>query len=99
MTGKTIGVITSSFPRFTGDFAGGFVHHMTRAMMDLGYTMEVVVPEPAGPTEWRNRSRWPSNMHIHSAPYARAGSRHDRSLALQPHLFLLVYRPVNPVIR
>lgn len=39
---KTIGVITTSFPRFAGDAAGGFVAGHVAAMRAAGHTVEVI---------------------------------------------------------
>ena len=40
-----LGFVTTSFPRYTGDFAGNFVYHMAEAFADAGYDIDVVVPE------------------------------------------------------
>jgi glycosyltransferase involved in cell wall biosynthesis len=42
---KTIGFITSSFPRYDRDIAGNFVLDMVRAFELQGYRIEVIVPQ------------------------------------------------------
>ena len=39
-----LGVITTSFPRYPGDFAGSFVYHMAEAFAHIGYAIDVVTP-------------------------------------------------------
>ena len=42
---RRLGFVTTSFPRYTGDFAGNFVYHMAEAFADVGYDIDVIVPE------------------------------------------------------
>lgn len=68
---RRIGFVTTSFPRFAGDFAGNFVFHMAEAFATLGYTIDVVVPcpPPSQPTTWHQRHRWPHWLTIHPVTY------------------------------
>jgi hypothetical protein len=38
----TVGVLTTSFPRYRGDYAGGFVEDAVRALATTGETVEVI---------------------------------------------------------
>lgn len=41
-----IGLLTTSFPRYTGDIAGNFVLGFARALQQHGHSVEVLAPEP-----------------------------------------------------
>jgi glycosyltransferase involved in cell wall biosynthesis len=66
-----IGFITTSFPRREGDPAGGFVLGMAAALARRGHRVEVIVPEPPGPHEWRGRPGWLRGVAVFPAPYLR----------------------------
>ncbi|HUT77240.1 MAG TPA: glycosyltransferase family 4 protein [Polyangia bacterium] len=66
-----IGVVTSSYPRRDGDPAGSFVHGLARALARRGHRIEVVCPEPAGPTDWATGTTWLDGIRVFPAPYAR----------------------------
>lgn len=40
-----IGIVTTSYPRFAGDFAGCFVHDFARQLLSLGHQVEVLAPQ------------------------------------------------------
>jgi glycosyltransferase involved in cell wall biosynthesis len=62
-----IGVLTTSFPRRTGDVAGDFVLGFARALATRGHTLEVLAPEPA---EDLAPPRWPG-IDVRFVPYLR----------------------------
>ncbi len=66
-----IGCVTTSFPRFPGDYAGSFVYGLARALAGRGHQIEVVAPEPSEPSAWRRDSDWLNGVRVFSAPYAR----------------------------
>lgn len=66
-----IGVVTSSYPRREGDPAGSFVHGLARALARRGHDLEVICPEPGGPTDWATGSAWLEGIRVFAAPYAR----------------------------
>ena len=43
-----VAMVTTSFPRFPGDFAGHFVARMAEALAGRGHSIEVVAPHAAG---------------------------------------------------
>jgi glycosyltransferase involved in cell wall biosynthesis len=45
----TVGILTTSFPRFEGDLAGPFVRDFASALVARGHAVEVLAPEPAPP--------------------------------------------------
>lgn len=45
-----VGVLTTSYPRFDGDAAGGFVRAMARALAARGHGIEVLAPAPELPS-------------------------------------------------
>lgn len=72
MKPETIGFVTTSFPRFDGDFAGNFVFHMTKGFAAIGYNIEVIVPEPptGTPRWWQELSENFPWLTIHPVAYA-----------------------------
>jgi glycosyltransferase involved in cell wall biosynthesis len=65
-----VGLLTTSFPRFTGDVAGNFVLGFARALHQHGHSVDVLAPEPA---ERFAREHEPG-VHVHHVPYARPRS-------------------------
>jgi glycosyltransferase involved in cell wall biosynthesis len=78
---RRLGFVTTSFPRYTGDFAGNFVYHMAEAFADAGYDIDVIVPE-APPIP---------NTRIPPAPIADGGQRSDEWL--QVHRVRYMFPP------
>jgi glycosyltransferase involved in cell wall biosynthesis len=62
-----VGLLTTSFPRFTGDVAGNFVLGFARALQRRGHQVEVLAPEP--------RERFATcdepGIRLRHVPYAR----------------------------
>lgn len=65
-----IGVITTSFPRYTQDIAGNFVLASCRALVERGHTIEVLAPEPAEATTPLTSD----NLRVSYVPYLRPRS-------------------------
>jgi hypothetical protein len=42
---NNISFLSTSFPRFEGDFSGNFVFHYAKALYNLGVGIEVVAPD------------------------------------------------------
>jgi len=73
-SGKTIGVITSSFPRDVEDFAGRFVFEQVRALSKRGYRVEVITPESDNKDDFKTKN-WDSDLiRLFPAPYFRPRS-------------------------
>lgn len=68
---RTIGFVTTSFPRWVGDPAGSFVLGLARALCRRGHRIEVVAPEPPGPADWGKGAPWLEGVRVFGAPYAR----------------------------
>ena len=68
---KTVGIVTTSFPRSAGDFAGRFVFELARGFTRGGYRVEVVVPEPSTPYHWSMDADWLEGIRVYPAPYFR----------------------------
>ncbi|MBN2525516.1 MAG: glycosyltransferase family 4 protein [Deltaproteobacteria bacterium] len=47
---RRIGFVTTSFPRYAGDFSGNFVFHMAEALAKQGFQIDVIVPAAAPST-------------------------------------------------
>jgi glycosyltransferase involved in cell wall biosynthesis len=62
-----IGLLTTSFPRYCGDFAGHFVLGFARTLVDNGHCVHVLAPEPS---DGRRAPRWP-NLTVGWVPYLR----------------------------
>lgn len=62
-----IGLLTTSFPRYSDDIAGNFVLGFARALVDVGYEFDVLAPEPAQGT---SPPRW-DKITVHWIPYMR----------------------------
>lgn len=52
-----IGVVTTSFPRWPGDFAGSFVESSVRRLLDEGHSVDIVAAGDAGPPATGSRIR------------------------------------------
>jgi glycosyltransferase involved in cell wall biosynthesis len=59
-----IGVVTTSFPRWPGDFAGSFVESSVRRLLAEGHSVDVVAAGDAGPPATGSRS----GLRIESGP-------------------------------
>lgn len=63
-----VGLLTTSFPRYTGDIAGNFVLGFARALQQHGHAVDVLAPEP-------RREPWADapepGIAVHYVPYAR----------------------------
>jgi len=69
---RTIGFVTTSFPRFRGDSAGVFVHGMARALVSQGFHVEVVTPQPPQESAWNTPGESEfDGMTIWEVPYMR----------------------------
>ncbi len=66
-----VGFITTSFPRYRGDPSGSFVHGLAAAMVARGHRVEVVVPQPDGPDDWKGDASWLRGVRVFSAAYVR----------------------------
>jgi len=44
-----VGIVTSSYPRFDGDFAGHFVHRSALRLIERGHEVRVIAPRPEQP--------------------------------------------------
>lgn len=65
-----VGIVTSSYPRFEGDFAGVFVAEEASRLAGAGHSVDVIAPEPAAePTR-----TGPRGVHVHWTPYLRPRS-------------------------
>ncbi|HTU61260.1 MAG TPA: glycosyltransferase family 4 protein, partial [Polyangiales bacterium] len=62
-----VGLLTTSFPRYTGDVAGNFVLGFARALQQHGHHVDVLAPEPR---ELFTDSNEPG-IDVHHVPYAR----------------------------
>ena len=65
-----IGLLTTSFPRWSGDVAGHFVHGFASALAARGHCVEVLAPEPA---EQLAAPVWPG-IELCWLPYLRPRS-------------------------
>jgi glycosyltransferase involved in cell wall biosynthesis len=70
-TSSRVGFITTSFPRYRGDPSGSFVHGLAAAMVARGHRVEVVVPQPDGPDDWKGDASWLRGVRVFSAAYVR----------------------------
>ena len=43
-----IGLLTSSFPRFDGDYAGNFLYHLARKLTEKGFELVIIAPFAPG---------------------------------------------------
>ncbi len=66
-----IGCVTTSFPRFPGDYAGSFVYGLARALAGRGHQIEVIVPESSEPNAWHRDRDWANGVRVFGAPYVR----------------------------
>jgi glycosyltransferase involved in cell wall biosynthesis len=66
-----IGFVTTSFPRYSGDAAGSFVFGLARGLAGRGHRIQVVVPEPSGPSDWQGGADWLDGVEVLAAAYAR----------------------------
>jgi glycosyltransferase involved in cell wall biosynthesis len=62
-----IGLLTTSFPRYTGDVAGNFVLGFARALHKHGHHVDVLAPEPREQFMDANEP----GIEVHHVPYAR----------------------------
>jgi len=62
-----VGLVTTGFPRFTGDHTGAFLLTLARGLVAHGHEVRVLAPEPA---EHRQPPRWPG-IQAKWIPYAR----------------------------
>ncbi|MEI8084007.1 MAG: glycosyltransferase, partial [Actinomycetes bacterium] len=46
--GLRVAIVTTSFPRNPGDFAGHFVARLAEALVERGHAIEVIAPHAAG---------------------------------------------------
>ena len=58
-------ILTTSFPRFKGDYAGVFVYNLSRCLSKRGITVEVISPHDYGSEFFED---W-DNIRIHRFPY------------------------------
>lgn len=63
-----IGVLTTSYPRYRGDYAGLFVRGAVRALAARGHRVQVLAPESVHPTSGQHRH---PNIEVVQVPYAR----------------------------
>lgn len=59
-----VGLITSSYPRFDGDFAGHFVHRSVLRLLARGHEVQVVAPTP----DRTATLTCPPGLELHYAP-------------------------------
>jgi glycosyltransferase involved in cell wall biosynthesis len=62
-----VGLLTTSFPRYTGDVAGDFVLGFARALHQHGHRVDVLAPEPRERFTDANEP----GIVVHHVPYAR----------------------------
>ncbi|MCP4199255.1 MAG: glycosyltransferase family 4 protein, partial [Proteobacteria bacterium] len=67
---RTVGFVTTSFPRWEGDPAGSFVFGLARALCRRGHRIEVVAPAPPGRADWGQGAPWLEGVRVFGAPYA-----------------------------
>ncbi|HEX2660314.1 MAG TPA: glycosyltransferase [Polyangia bacterium] len=68
----TVGVVTTSFPRHPGDFAGGFVEDAVRALAATGETVEVIAAGDASAASREARPDLGASVVVHRIAVAGA---------------------------
>jgi len=72
----TVGVLTTSFPRSSGDFAGSFVADSVVALSASGADVEVIAADDgAGPVEGLTRPDLGDRVRVWRVPAAADGPR------------------------